>query len=308
MNQIGVEEIEHLLPQNPYDRRAILADPTEIAKLKARKAREEQRQPTAQQQSPAARKAWDDDWARWGFEVCEKYLLAALAKNGWLCELFGEVIGKKTADVRKHMLDEVATLRRELAETTAKLQERLARLPSVKEWEPDTVHYTGDVVVRDGNVYQARRDTGTAPAADHPHWICIARAGHDGCDGLSPNVCGAFDPGKKYWRLDIVEFHGASWIARCDDPGACPGDDDTGWQLLSPGGPRGEPGVTGPRGRKGERGARGQDAPQIISWVLDYKRYTAIPTMSDGTAGAPLELRGLFEEFLMQTQGWARAE
>jgi hypothetical protein len=27
--------------------------------------------------------------------------------------------------------------------------------------------------------------------------------------------------------------------------------------------------------------------------------------MSDGRAGAPLELRGLFELFLMQTQGWS---
>ena len=129
-----------------------------------------------------------------------------------MCDVLGEVIGKKAADVRNHMLDEVATLRRELA----KLQERLARLPLVKTWEPDIVHYCGDVVVYDGSVYQARRDTGTAPAADHPPWILLARAGHDGCDGISPNVCGAFDPGKKYWRLDIVEFHGASYIARCD--------------------------------------------------------------------------------------------
>src|SRR5262245_46441772 len=39
-----------------------------------------------------------------------------------------------------------AAPRRELAETTSKLQERLARLPLVKTWT-DTVHYVGDVVV-----------------------------------------------------------------------------------------------------------------------------------------------------------------
>ncbi|HMF27793.1 MAG TPA: hypothetical protein VKE42_03420 [Candidatus Cybelea sp.] len=220
-----------------------------------------------------------------------------------MCDVLGEVIGKKAADVRNHMLDEVATLRRELVEATTKLNERLARLPLVKTWTPDAVHYTGDVVVCDGSVYQARRDTGTAPAADHPHWICIARAGHDGCDGLSPNVCGAFDPGKKYFRLDIVEFHGASYIARCDDPGACPGDDDTGWQLLSRAGPRGDTGPVGPRGRKGETGARGEDGPTIINWTLDRKRYCAVPTLSNGTQGAVLELRGLFEQFLLETQG-----
>jgi hypothetical protein len=41
---------------------------------------------------------------------------------------------------------EVEKLRRELAETTSKLQERLARLPLVKTWT-DMVHYVGDVVV-----------------------------------------------------------------------------------------------------------------------------------------------------------------
>jgi hypothetical protein len=234
-----------------------------------------------------------------------KHFLQSSGKAGWMAKAIGEALGATKAEVRREFKTAIDTLRGELNAAKTQLHERCARLPSVKEWEPDTVHYTGDVVVRDGNVYQARRDTGTAPAADHPHWILLARAGHDGCDGLSPNVCGAFDPGKKYWRLDIVEFRGASYVARCDDPGACPGDDDTGWQLLSRGGPRGDTGTVGPRGRKGERGARGEDAPTIVNWTLDHKNYRAIPTMSDGTAGALLELRGLFELFLMQTQGWS---
>ena len=68
-------------------------------------------------------------------------------------------------------------------------------------------------------------------------------------------------------------------------------------------GGRGPDGAVGPRGRNGERGARGEDGPEIISWVLDRARYTAVPTMSNGKAGAPLELRGLFEQFLYETQG-----
>src|SRR6516164_4611777 len=60
---------------------------------------------------------------------------------------------------------------------------------------------------------------------------------------------------------------------------------------LAGGGHRGPAGETGPRGGKGERGARGQDATQIIAWTLDSVHYRAIPTMSDGRAGAPLGLR-----------------
>jgi hypothetical protein len=56
-------------------------------------------------------------------------------------------------------------------------------------------------------------------------------------------------------------------------------------------------GGVGPRGRKGERGPRGEATPTIISWVLDRARYTAVPTMSDGTQGAVLELRELFVQF-----------
>ena len=77
--------------------------------------------------------------------------------------------------------------------------------------------------------------------------------------------------------------------------GTLPGED--GWQLLARVGQRG-PFGEGPRGRKGERGARGEDAPTIVAWTLDRARYCAVPTMSDGKSGAPLELRDLFQQFL----------
>jgi hypothetical protein len=34
--------------------------------------------------------------------------------------------------------------------------------------------------------------------------------------------------------------------------------------------------------------------------MLDYKRYTAVPTMSNGTQGAVLDLRPLFEQFSVE--------
>ena len=67
--------------------------------------------------------------------------------------------------------------------------------------------------------------------------------------------------------------------------------------ILARPGRRGPVGDTGPRGRKGERGARGENASTIIAWTLDTKNYRAIPTMSNGRAGAPLDLRPLFEQF-----------
>src|SRR5262249_42561278 len=86
--------------------------------------------------------------------------------------------------------DEIAALRRELTETTNKLQQRLARLPLVKTWTLGAVAYTGDVFVHDGNVWQAKQDTGQQPGDDH--WILLARAGKDGLDGRSPRLRGLF--------------------------------------------------------------------------------------------------------------------
>jgi len=47
-------------------------------------------------------------------------------------------------------------------------------------------------------------------------------------------------------------------------------------------------------------------SPTVIAWTLDRKNYRAVPTMSDGRAGAPLELRGLFQTFLLETSGTAK--
>src|SRR5262249_55518912 len=102
-----------------------------------------------------------------------------------------------------------------------------------------------------------------------------------------------------YKRFDIVSFDGTAFIARRDNPGI-PGISEDGWQLMSRSGGRGPAGERGLQGRKGERGARGEDAPTIVSWTLDQKNYRAIPTLSNGTQGAALELRGLFEQFVVE--------
>lgn len=72
-----------------------------------------------------------------------------------------------------------------------------------------------------------------------------------------------------FQRLDIVAFDGASFIARRDDPGLCPGD---GWQLIAAYGARGEKGLLGPRGERGDMGECGEPAPRIVAWLIDRER------------------------------------
>src|SRR5262249_8304680 len=148
------------------------------------------------------------------------------------------------------------------------------------------------------SLWQARKDTAQAPGGSD--WVCVARGGRD---GLTPNIRGAFNAHKVYARLDIVEYDGAGYLARRDAPGG-PGIPGNGWQLMSRSGRRGatgETGEVGPRGRKGERGARGEATPTIITWTIDPVHYRAVPTMSDGTFGASLDLRPLFEQFVVET-------
>src|SRR5262245_10570160 len=161
------------------------------------------------------------------------------------------------------------------------------KLPIVKLWTPETVYYAGDVVAYDGGTYQAKRDTGQPPT--HADWICLATAGRD---GNSITVRGTFDESASYRRLDVVALNGGSFVALKDVPGPCPG---SGWQLLASQGKRGVAGARGERGAKGDPGLSGVT---ICDWKIDRARYVATPVISDGSEGPPLELRGLFEQFL----------
>lgn len=160
-------------------------------------------------------------------------------------------------------------------------------LPIVKLYEPGAVHYGAQVVAHAGGLWQATKDTGQAPP--HADWLSLARAG---ADGVSPTVRGTYREGEQYRALDIVAFNKGSFIAKRDNPGPMPGD---GWQLLTAHGARGEKGVQGPRGERGPGG------PGISRWSIDRRGYLATPVLSDGSEGAVLDLRELFEQF--QTDG-----
>ena len=173
-------------------------------------------------------------------------------------------------------------------------------LPIVRLWQPDVVHYEGTVVAFDGASFQALKDTGRPPHTDD--WICLATAGRDGrdgTDGRSIRVRGTYREGEVYAALDIISRNGGSFIARSDDPGECPGD---GWQSLTLPGKRGERGPRGESGPRGEPGARGEaaKAPEIVRWEIDHDTYAVCAVLSDHTRSAPLDLRGLFEQFLLE--------
>ena len=162
------------------------------------------------------------------------------------------------------------------------------KIERVHGYVEDAVHYRGDIVTYRGSTYQARCDTAREPP--HEDWICVARAGvdgKDGRDGRSLEVRGLFSDKETYKALDIVALNGGSFIAKKDNPGPCPG---AGWQLIA---------SQGKRGDKGERGLQGiPGVPVVIQkWRLDRDNYIAVPVMSDGREGPPLELRSLFEQF-----------
>jgi hypothetical protein len=157
----------------------------------------------------------------------------------------------------------------------------------------DKVHYEGTIVTHDGGTFQAVRDTGRPVASDD--WVLLAApgvAGCDGKDGRSMNLRGTYARTLAYRALDVVALDGGLFVARRDDPGPCPGD---GWQLSAM---RGRKGEAGPQG---ERGERGEKAPRWTGWQIDRARYLAIPLMSDGSQGPPLELRELFQQFQQET-------
>jgi hypothetical protein len=167
------------------------------------------------------------------------------------------------------------------------------KLSIAKEWTRETVFYEGSVVTYDGGSYQALRDTGEPPD-NEAHWQCLAAPGRD---AKSIRHRGTFKD-SDYAAYDAVAFNGGSFLALRDKPGPCPGP---GWQLLAGPGKRGVAGEKGPqgdRGPTGAAGASGKDAATIVCWTLDRATYTVTPVMSDGTSGPPLNLRGLFEQFL----------
>jgi hypothetical protein len=70
---------------------------------------------------------------------------------------------------------------------------------------------------------------------------------------------------------------------------------------TGPAGQRGERGArgdVGARGPEGRAGPKGDPGDGIVTWKIDRAKYTILPIFEDGTPGAPIELKQLFEQFI----------
>jgi hypothetical protein len=199
--------------------------------------------------------------------VVERAVAEAIAARPLPIDGKDGVDGKDGIDGKSVSVDEVRAMLVEIVPPREELIGPPGRLPLVREWQDD-VHYTGDVVTRDGEMFQAVRDTGRPPP--HDDWIRIAARGRD---GRSVNVRALFDPYEQYNELDIVALNGGSFIALRDDPGECPGD---GWQLLAS---RGKAGPQGPQGVQGDKGERGAAGEAVVA--ADVDAYGAV-TLTNG--------------------------
>jgi len=161
--------------------------------------------------------------------------------------------------------DVIARMIREALPDRDELRGPPGRLPIVKAWV-DVVHYEGDVVTHEGATWQALKDTGRAPGGDD--WACLAGRGAQGEPGRSMVHRGTYSADGEYMALDVVAMNGSSFVAKIDDPGACPGD---GWQLVAS------------RGGKGDavKGAKGDPGPAPVAINLSDDGVLTL-TMADG--------------------------
>ena len=165
-------------------------------------------------------------------------------------------------------LEEVRTLSRNPGKDGERGAEGPAgKLPVVREWV-DKIHYQSDVVSHAGATFQALCDTAREPP--HDDWQCIASAGQSGTDGRSFEVLGTYDPAKQYQKLSVVALNGASFSAKRDNPGPCPGE---GWQLMATQGKQGKP------GERGERGLKGDAGPPVVGLSISKD---AVLTLTNG--------------------------
>jgi hypothetical protein len=165
----------------------------------------------------------------------------------------------------------------------------------VEIWR-DQVYYAGALVTHRGCTWQAMKDTGREPGAGED-WLGIALRGadgQDGADGLGFVIRGTFDAGKSYSKHDVVMLSSSSFVARCDNPGACPGPN---WQLFASAGKKGDRGPAGDRGQSGAPGAA-----KRATWKYNVPNYTLTEILDDGSEGAILDLRPFLEQYHAETR------
>ena len=112
-------------------------------------------------------------------ELCSYTLTEA---NKFTREFVASEVSKAVAEVLKQCEARIADLE-------ARLKSATGRPPANKTWREGMVVYAGEIASFDGNLFQARVDTGSRPGGDPEASVCVARAGRD---GASVSVRGAW--------------------------------------------------------------------------------------------------------------------
>jgi hypothetical protein len=107
---------------------------------------------------------------------------------------------------------------------------------------------------------------------------------------LTRRIRGTFSEKETYAANDVVACNGASFVAKCNNPGSCPSSGN--WQMVA---------AQGRRGAVGPRGERGEAAPKLEKWIVDRSTLTATPVYSGGIFGPTLDLSELFSQSPSET-------
>jgi len=179
----------------------------------------------------------------------------------------GDMAARIERDLKLALAVEVERLRADRAEFELRIERAVAeKLASLQDGPPGPPGERGE-----------RGEPGeaiTGPPGEPGIQGLPGPPGEPGGEGRSFTIRGTWNPSSEYRALDVVMLNGASFAARVDGPGPCPGE---GWQMLAAQGGYGKP------GKPGERGERGPPGPTPTALEVDPEGMLTL-RFGDGTA------------------------
>jgi hypothetical protein len=174
--------------------------------------------------------------------------------EGW-AEALGRILKAERLEWQRERDRIIAECRAELAETKLAMLERMT---TIKDGAPGPPGEPGERGEPGEAITGPPGAEGIPGPPGEPGEA--GERGEPGADGRSFAIRGTWSDKNEYQALDVVMIFGASFVARCDDPGPCPGED---WQMLAAQGKVGKP------GDRGERGPAGPSGSSIVEITLD---------------------------------------
>jgi hypothetical protein len=115
-----------------------------------------------------------------------------------------------------------------------------------------------------------------------------------GNDGQSLTPVGYWSAKETYYRGEVVEYNGSSYVAKVETRGERPGALATEWQLIAKQGERGERGEQGSQGARGPRGQGGEGSGDLVAMNYGTLPSEGSPVYVDGSGLAhPASASGL---------------